>query len=355
MGIYILSDPKKSGGVFQWEKQIKNCTISYELISNIKENDIIYVNNYSKSDFFNKLYLKKLKEQNVNLYFVVHSDLCPMNKLFVMYMEYFKGAISTNKCVFNKINKLYPTLHNIYILNTIDDINTLNNTHVIEKKNIYKLHFVGRISPEKNLPMLFNALIYVNNIILNIYGETQCSYCAYLKYLCKYFKLENRIFFIGFCENKELLYKNADAIILPSVHEGLPYCLLEATSFNIPVIFNDISQISQHIDNKITTFTYDGYSSKLNDVLYVDNYSVLLKMIGYIDYKINVQDMIALNKCENIKYKTLKKLIESNVNFKVKINVGSTYLIPPFLLNKQNQLFSHNVNKIKNSLLSFLK
>jgi glycosyltransferase involved in cell wall biosynthesis len=190
------------------------------------------------------------------------------------------------------------------------------------------------------------------DVSLCIYGEKNVKYYDYLVNLCDILNVKNRVHFMGFIDGKYELYNQASAIILPSVHEGLPYCLLEAVTYNIPVIYNDISKISYHIDmndtNSNVSYVYDGYTKKLDNTLYVENYSSLLKMIGYIEYTISVQDMIALNKVDensSFRIKALKSLICG------KVIVGSKYLIPPYLtgiktFDASNNLYETNVNKI---------
>jgi glycosyltransferase involved in cell wall biosynthesis len=358
MVLYVLSNPKKIGGVFQWEKYIEHCTIVYDINTNWLSGDSIYVNNYIDRDFFNNITLSKIVDNGIKLFFVLHSDLCPINKLFVNYVQYFFGIISTNKYVYEKSQKLYPNLLNIYIPNVTNFIRE----NISGNKNLKKIHFVGRLSPEKNLPMLLSAIRQLPNVSLCIYGEKNVKYYNYLANLCEILGVVNRVHFMGFVDGKYDLYNQASAVILPSVHEGLPYCLLEALAYSIPIIYNDISKISYHIESDINNgnipYVYDGYTKKLNDMLYVENYTVLLKMIGYTEYTIGVQDMIALNKADensSLRIKSLKSLILHSSP--EKIIVGSKYLIPPYLANvktSDNQ-YETNVTKIVGAIQKCLE
>ncbi len=52
--------------------------------------------------------------------------------------------------------------------------------------------------------------------------------------------LESKIKFLGFRRDLPLLMRLADAVVLPSLLEGLPRCMLEAMCLEIPVIASDI-------------------------------------------------------------------------------------------------------------------
>lgn len=352
MVLYVLSNPKKIGGVFQWEQFINDSLVIYDPNRNFESGDIIYVNNYATNDFFNKFFLQKLNDIGVKIFFVFHSDLCPINKFYIQFQKYFFGVISTNLHVKNKISKLYPAIENLYIPN----ISKIIPENITKNSDEKRIHYVGRLSPEKNLPMLFCAMYFLPDIKLYIYGEYKVKYYDYLKKLCLLLKLKN-IIFMGHSDDKYDLYNNANCVILPSVHEGLPYCLLEAEAYSIPVIYNNISNISLHLKNKLNiSYVYNGYSNELNNILHVDNYLQLLKSIGYMEYIIDVKSMINLNKNDidksDLKLSTLKSLIACHSD---KITVGEKYIVPPFLLKntKEQNIYESNVNLIVMSINKF--
>lgn len=351
MVLFILSNPKKIGGVFQWEKFVENSVVIYDINQNFKTDDIIYVNNYTNVNFFNVKFLDKLLILGIKIYFVLHSDLCPINKFYIHFQKYFFGVISTNLHIKNKIEKLYPKIENIYMPNKLE----IALEKLKKNKNstkIKRLHYVGRLSPEKNIPMLLSAMAYIENVELYIYGEKRIKYFEFLKNLCLLLKIQNKVFFMGYFDSKNEIYDCADSVILPSVHEGLPYCLLEADAYQIPLIYNNISNIDLHIKNELNTkYVYEGYQKKICDVLYVDSYLELLKDVGYYDFKIDVISMINLNKTNknNLKQITLLSLI---MYYSEKIIVGNNYIVPPFLVSNtnKNNLYEKNVQIVANSI-----
>lgn len=351
MVLYVLSNPKKIGGVFQWEQFVENATIIYN-IQQFESNDIIYVNNYVSNDFFNQHFLQQLCDNNIKLFFVIHSDLCPINKFFVYFQKYFFGVISTNLYVNQKIQTLFPHIENIFIPN----ISKIINQNISSYKSEKRIHYVGRLSPEKNLPMLFSAMVYLPNIKLYVYGETNVKYFDYLSKLCSLLKICDRVIFMGYSDSKYELYNLASCVILPSVHEGLPYCLLEAEAYNIPTIYNDISKISLHLKNKSNlNYVYQGYQNNLDNMMYIDSYLTLLKMIGYVEYTIDVKSMITLNKLNTKSDLKLQTLLSIIMNYKDKITVGEKFIVPPFLLNNthKNNQYESNVQLIVASINKF--
>lgn len=351
MVLYLLSNSKKIGGVFQWEQSLQFCTVIYNVNQDFESGDEIYVNNYVMNDFFNDSFLTKLCNINVKLFFVIHSDLCPINKLFVTFNKYFSGVISTNECVKQKINLLFPDIENIYIPN----ISSIDNNVRHQITNKKQINYVGRLSPEKNLPMLLCAIRSINDIMLVLYGDIDVRYYKYLLNLCNLLKIQHKVKFMGLNNNKEELYKNASCVILPSVHEGLPYCLLEAESYSIPVIYNDISMIHLHLTNEANiryTYTYEGCQN-LSTMLYIENYSILLKAIGYVEFVIDIKSKINFLKIKNdLKTSTLLSLIE---HYTDNVKVGDKFMVPPFLMNNtnENNLFELNVSTIEKAIKNF--
>ena len=99
-----------------------------------------------------------------------------------------------------------------------------------------------RFVPEKNLHHLIDAFsrIEAKDCKLVLAGDTdfEDDYSRMLKTMAK----ENGVVLTGFIKGKKLhsLLSNSRCFVLPSSHEGLPIALLEAMSYNIPVIVSDI-------------------------------------------------------------------------------------------------------------------
>lgn len=101
---------------------------------------------------------------------------------------------------------------------------------------------MGRFVPEKNFHQLIRAFAALKqqNYKLVLAGDTdfEDDYSRKLKSLAK----ENGVILTGFIKGKKLheLLTHAHCFVLPSSHEGLPIALLEAMSYDLPVIVSDI-------------------------------------------------------------------------------------------------------------------
>lgn len=99
-----------------------------------------------------------------------------------------------------------------------------------------------RFVPEKNLHHLVEAFskIDAKGCRLVLAGDTdfEDDYSRHLKEMAR----KNNVVLTGFVKGRKLhsLLTNARCYVLPSSHEGLPIALLEAMSYELPVIVSDI-------------------------------------------------------------------------------------------------------------------
>lgn len=131
-----------------------------------------------------------------------------------------------------------------------------NKIHGKSKKSLL---FVGRIHPKKGLKLLIEAIHILksnnDNFLkqwqLNIVGWDQEGHEDELKSLCTKYNLESEIKFLGplFGDKKEEVLKNADAFILPSFSEGLPMSVLEAWSYQLPVLMTKECNLPEGFDS----------------------------------------------------------------------------------------------------------
>lgn len=107
--------------------------------------------------------------------------------------------------------------------------------------------YVGRLSPEKGVDLLLEALHRVRQQLPNqpwtalIAGEGPER--GSLEAQSAALDLTPRVRFIGQISDPWLLYRAADAIALPSRSEGLPNVMLEAIAADLPVIATRVGAI----------------------------------------------------------------------------------------------------------------
>lgn len=99
---------------------------------------------------------------------------------------------------------------------------------------------VGRLSEEKNFPLLINAFrqASLDRYTLHIYGKGPQE--VFLKSLIKKNGLVDKVFIEGHVDNLGSVYSDADIFVLSSSHEGIPNALIEAMSYSIACVATDV-------------------------------------------------------------------------------------------------------------------
>ena len=179
--------------------------------------------------------------------FHLHSDLVqsgPMGKFLPLHKRLFLGReINDAELVIVLNNELRQAVRNdhgydgklLIMSNGIDeDFFKITREPAVSKT--FKLLFVGRLSPHKNLTALLEALSMIKReITLDIVGDGECSHEVRMLIADK--KLENvRLHGRQSRDEVKRFYTTRDALILPSLYEAQPIALLEAMASRIPII-----------------------------------------------------------------------------------------------------------------------
>lgn len=104
---------------------------------------------------------------------------------------------------------------------------------------------IGRLSREKGFDQLIEALSCVKEKLpragLILAGDGKQK--EYLLELVKKNGCSDSVIFTGYYDNVPSLLNNADALVMPSLTEGLPITLLEAMAIKTPVIASSVGEI----------------------------------------------------------------------------------------------------------------
>lgn len=110
-----------------------------------------------------------------------------------------------------------------------------------------KLLFLGRIHPKKGIDELLKGWAKAKPAgwELLVAGWDDGGHEAGLRNMVEELGVEGSVTFVGskFGEEKERLLRSVDAFILPSFSEGLPMTVLEAWSYELPVLMTDFCNI----------------------------------------------------------------------------------------------------------------
>ncbi len=258
----------------------KKKNISYRYI--IKR--LYYINKVSK-DLKENQYDKIIIENNASLfstlklrknyikykdkyYFHLHNEviqtfgnqeLIGQSKKIIGVSNYINNSI-TNKI--KGINKAQTTV----LKNCIDiervgnELNEKDNTEskIIFNPDDIKIVFVGRLSEEKGIKELIQAIINLNNpriklvIIGKSFYKTKVESSFEKELICMTDKIKDNVIFTGYIEHKEIynMYKMADIVALPSIwQEPAGLTIVEAAAVGVPVITTDAGGIPEYIDN----------------------------------------------------------------------------------------------------------
>lgn len=119
------------------------------------------------------------------------------------------------------------------------------------------LLFLGRLHPKKGLIPLLRTWAELRNAenrnpktetwTLTIAGWDQGGHEAELRQLCQDLNIQDSVHFHGpvHGKEKEALFRQAGAFILPSFSEGLPMAVLEAWSYGLPVLMTDACNLPE--------------------------------------------------------------------------------------------------------------
>lgn len=272
----------------------------FKLSKYFKENDYLIFSVMTQPSLL-ILLIKSLLNRKLKIIVVEHSSFLNWTKLLGRY------KFSLYKML---INKLYPQslkvvtvsrnmisdftsivkndsldISCIYNPIDIDSIRTkslvnVTDNNIIRNSNHKKLIFIGRLSKEKNIDMLLNAIASHNkthDYQLYIIGRGEEE--EYLRARVNELMLSQRVHFLGFQSNPYKYLKHADALILTSTVEGFPSVLVEAMSLGVPVISTDCHTgpseiiLDSSVGELVPVNDIESLTAAITTVLYRNNYS----------------------------------------------------------------------------------
>lgn len=114
------------------------------------------------------------------------------------------------------------------------------------QEDCFNLVIVGRLDSVKGHHLAIEALASESlppNLHLHIVGIGPCELA--LRALAEANRVAHRVHFLGFRRNVYDYIAHCHALLMPSLHEGLPYTLLEAMSLGIPIIASRVGGLAE--------------------------------------------------------------------------------------------------------------
>lgn len=151
------------------------------------------------------------------------------------------------------------------------DMTRLARIERYEDKPTVDLLYIGRLSEQKNLPLLFNALGRIDRSDFKLMLAGSGPEETKLRELAKELGISDCINFLGNVDNVSALLREADLFVMSSAWEGLPIAQIEATLTGLPVLVTDVggcSEIVEKVDNgMVVDVEIEAYSEALEKLL----------------------------------------------------------------------------------------
>lgn len=81
-----------------------------------------------------------------------------------------------------------------------------------------------------------------------------------LQSLARSLGVQDRVSFLGFRDNVYDYIAHADALLMPSLHEGLPYTILEAMALRTPILASRVGGLTEVLVNEKTALLFEPAS-----------------------------------------------------------------------------------------------
>lgn len=254
---------------------------------------ITFLVSFYKIFFFNSFKHYIICDDNIQ----ISKDRKGFRSFFrTIFSKYSNGVLYTsfeigewNKVnISKKINPLInPIIHDetVFRKKIIDSLDVAKNN--ITKFNLINkkiLLFVGRLIPIKNIPLIIDAMLKVDNTILIIVGKGILQ--KELSEKVKTLGLSNRVYFVGFLSGNELYawYAISHILILPSNFEPFGTVVNEALLGGCYVLCsNKVGASSLINNNNGSIFNPDApndYLQMLNSLLLKCNQIISPEMVS---------------------------------------------------------------------------
>lgn len=189
------------------------------------------------------------------------SDIQPRYDRYHFNLMRLANAITVNSI--SKLDYLQNNFLGIknktYFFPNILDVTKIPFKEKISVKTGLHIGFLGRISREKNILEMIQAIALLNqkNILINfsIYGDARSpSYLDEVNSLIKLKKLEDVVILKGRTNNVLEVYSQIDLLILISDYEGFSNVISEGLSSGLPIITSDIPENRYLVEDKVNGF-----------------------------------------------------------------------------------------------------
>ncbi len=145
------------------------------------------------------------------------------------------------------------------VYNGIDSLEAVDFARPVDlETGIFHFGIVGRVSEVKGIQFALQALARMDGepaLAVNIIGTGPLQ--GYLKNKTRELGIEEKVRFLGFKDNIYDYLAHLDALLMPSLHEGLPFTILEALSLGTPIIASRTGGLAEILSHEETALLVD--------------------------------------------------------------------------------------------------
>lgn len=292
--------------LFKFFRQIPNffiLMVKTFIIIKKEKPDIVFVNLFYSAFF--SFFPSRLLRKKILLNIYIKENILKYKFFSRFIFNRFSLVIFPTFELFNLAKKIGVKENKLKVVRVGIDI---QNFFPVKEKNIKLPLSVGMIArfdkDQKGHDVFLRAaqIAQENKVPVNFFiiggsiEKTEQDYEDYLKQYVKEQKMEELVFFKGFCPNLIEALSSLDVVVVPSFYESIPAVIPEAFAMNIPVIASNVGGMPEIVSHKKNGFLFS-----------VGNYNELYDFILFF-----------LNNPEEI-YKMGKegrRLVESDFSFK---------------------------------------
>ena len=127
----------------------------------------------------------------------------------------------------------------------------------IKEKGCLVVGYIGRLTPGKGLDVLLNAIAQhgEQHWHLALVGEGEQE--QELREMVNELGISEQVSFFGFRQDRLAFLKGFDLFVLPSRSEGIPRCLMESMTAEVPVVASDIPGCRNLIEHDKTGLLFE--------------------------------------------------------------------------------------------------
>lgn len=194
--------------------------------------------------------------------------------LEIRNLESAKLVHATSNQEKKDINQLVPKA-NVKVIPIPYDLISDEKIHNEANNRPFNIGYLSRIHPKKQLEKLLKAVIDLSdsgvNLLCHVAGTGNLGYVEKIRSAFQH----DSIRFYGFLEGEEKrrFWELIDLFVLPSKHENFGVAVVEALSYQIPVLITDTTDISDIVQKYNAGIVYNDEKedlSKLIESLIID-------------------------------------------------------------------------------------